>query len=48
MNRRNRLVLSIAIPVLLLVIIGGLYLHQQQVAAKQESLARGGPDLELE
>src|SRR5258707_13689923 len=29
MNRRNRLIVSIAIPVLLLVIVGGLYLRQQ-------------------
>lgn len=32
MNRRNRLLLSIGIPVLLLVIIGALYIRQQQVA----------------
>jgi ABC-type nitrate/sulfonate/bicarbonate transport system substrate-binding protein len=33
MNRRNRLLLSIAIPVLLLAILGGLYLRQQQSSA---------------
>jgi ABC-type nitrate/sulfonate/bicarbonate transport system substrate-binding protein len=32
MNRRNRLFLSIGIPLLLLVIVGALYLHQQQTA----------------
>lgn len=32
MNRRNRLFLSIGIPVLLLVIVGALYLHQQQAS----------------
>lgn len=39
MNRRNRLLLSIAIPVLLLVIVGALYLHQQQVAATTSARA---------
>lgn len=33
MNRRNRLLISIALPVLLLAIIGGLYLRQQQTSA---------------
>lgn len=33
MNRRNRLLVSIALPVLLLVIVGGLYLRQQQTSA---------------
>ncbi len=33
MNRRTRLIISIAIPVLLIAIIGGLYLRQQQQAA---------------
>jgi ABC-type nitrate/sulfonate/bicarbonate transport system substrate-binding protein len=32
MNRRNRLFLSIGIPLLLLIIVGALYLHQQQTA----------------
>ena len=43
MNRRNRLVLSLAIPVLLLVIIGGLYLHQQQVAANTTASSHATP-----
>ncbi|HEY0757192.1 MAG TPA: ABC transporter substrate-binding protein [Ktedonobacteraceae bacterium] len=33
MNRQGRLLLSIAIPVLLLIIVGALYLRQQQVSA---------------
>jgi len=32
MNRRNRLLLSIGIPVLLLIVVGALYLHQQLTA----------------
>lgn len=42
MNRRNRLLLSVAIPVLLLVIVGALYLHQQQVAATTSAKATPG------
>lgn len=33
MNRRNRFLLSIGIPVLLLVIVGALYLHQQTASS---------------
>src|SRR5579875_2930349 len=29
MNRRNRLLLSIGLPILILVVVGALYLHQQ-------------------
>jgi ABC-type nitrate/sulfonate/bicarbonate transport system substrate-binding protein len=32
MNRRTRLLLSISIPVLLLIVVGALYFHQQQSA----------------
>ncbi len=39
MNRRNRLVVSILIPVLLLVIVGALYLRQQQAAANTTASA---------
>ena len=33
MSRRNRIIFSISIPVLLLVIVGGLYLYQQRTPA---------------
>jgi ABC-type nitrate/sulfonate/bicarbonate transport system substrate-binding protein len=42
MNRRNRLFLSVSIPVLLLVIVGALFLHQQQ-AANSANLASATP-----
>lgn len=44
MNRRNRLLLSIAIPVLLLIIVGSLYLYQQRAAATQSAKATPAPN----
>ena len=43
MNRRNRLVLSISIPVLLIVIVGALFLHQQ-MANSQNTNANAVPN----
>lgn len=43
MNRRNRLFLSIGIPVLLLVIVGALYLHQQMAGSPAGANAPAAP-----
>ena len=44
MNRRYRLLLSIGIPVLLLLIVGALYLRQQQAASSASTGATPAPD----
>lgn len=44
MNRRYRLLLSVGIPVLLLVIVGALYLRQQQAANAPSSQVTPAPN----
>jgi ABC-type nitrate/sulfonate/bicarbonate transport system substrate-binding protein len=39
MNRRNRLIVSISVPLLLLLIVGGLYLRQQTAATSSTTPA---------
>lgn len=40
MNRRNRLLLSIGLPILVLVVVGALYLHQQMASSATASSAQ--------
>ncbi len=44
MNRRNRLVLLTGIPILLVLVVGGLYLNQQRVANSATSSATPAPN----
>lgn len=43
MNRRGRFLLSVSIPLLLLVVVGALYFHQQQVANSAQTQVTPAP-----